>query len=140
MTVETEERWVPVIGYDDVLRALNEAVKAKGYNHVYARHGDEYYCYNVWEGKPDCIVGHALVYLGVPIEWFEVDNRAIDDVGDVCKSLFLQDTFEFTHTARMMLGQVQSDQDGGMTWGEAVTRAHLGEEWFLSLDLHLDAA
>lgn len=128
-----------VVTYEETLRALNEAVRDKGYNHVYQR-PDGGYCYNVWEGEPHCIVGHVLVRLGVPVEWFEKDNRNIDDVGDVCKNLFLQGLFEFEEEARDLLGDAQVFQDSGDTWGVSVTRAHLGDDWFHALHLHRNAA
>lgn len=128
------------IEYADALRALNEAVKAKGYKYVYPRtERSANYCYNIWNGQPDCIVGTALVWLGVPIEWFEAEpSRENDDVGDVCKALLLDGKFEFTEDAKDLLGQAQTHQDNGIPWGEAVTLAHLGGLTFENLGLHSD--
>lgn len=127
------------ITYEDALRALNQAVADKGYDHVYERSWNGY-CYNVWEGQPACIVGHALIFLGVPIEWFAKDTRDNDAVGDVCHVLFMEGMFEITDEALHLLGMAQTYQDGGLTWGVSVTRAHLGQEWFDSLNLHSVAA
>lgn len=128
-----------VIGYEEVLRGLNEAVKAKGYDYVYPR-DERGLCYNVFEGKPDCIVGWVLIWLGVPIEWFGPDNRANDPIDDVCMDLRMEEVVEFTQEARVLMKHAQREQDGGATWGAAVTRAHLGEDWYASLRLHLNAA
>lgn len=128
-----------VVEYEEALRGLNEAVKTKGYDYIYPRR-ERLYCYNVWQGQPDCIVGWVMVWLGVPVEWFEEEHRDTDDVGDTCKALHLEGRFEFTEEARDLLGKVQISQDNGMAWGEAVTRAHLGDEWFASLNLHADVA
>lgn len=126
------------ITYEDALRALNQAVADKGYNHVYERiHA---VCYNVWEGKPDCIVGHALVYLGVPVEWFETDSLCNDGASDVCSALFRDDMFRFDDDAIELFRSAQDSQDNASTWGVSVTRAHLGEEWFASLGLYADVA
>lgn len=127
-----------IITYEDALRALNEAVKDRGYDYVYPRE-KRGACYNVFEGKPDCIVGWVLIHLGVPIEWFEPDTRDNDDVADTCKNLLAQSMFEFTEDAKRLLADAQHDQDSGSTWGVAVTRAHLGGDWFDNL-LHRDAA
>lgn len=129
-----------VVTYEETLRALNETVREKGYKHTYQRRGVVGYCYNVWQGQPDCIVGHVLIRLGVPIEWFDVDSRENDGVGDVCKALYLQDLFEFEEDAKDLLGYTQAAQDNGTPWGEAVTRAHLGDDVFESLGLHADVA
>lgn len=127
-----------VVTYEETLRALNEAVREKGYKYTYGRRGPSMFCYNTWHGQPDCIVGHVMVRLGVPIEWFDVDNRDNDDVGDVCKALYLQDLFEFEDEAKDLLGYAQSAQDNNVAWGEAVTRAHLGDDVFESLGLNDD--
>jgi hypothetical protein len=128
-----------VIGYDDVLRGLNEAVKANGYDYKYPR-TERGACYNVFDGKPDCIVGWVMIWLGVPIEWFDTDGRDNADVGEVCKALFLVNDIKFSDEARDLLGWAQTYQDNGSTWGVSVTRAHLGDRWFHSLNLHQDAA
>lgn len=127
------------IEYKDALRALNHAVADKGYGHAYERQGGGY-CYNVWEGQPACIVGHALIFLGVPIEWFGKDTRDNDAVADVCHVLFMEGMFKITDEALHLLSMAQVYQDGGLTWGVAVTRAHLGQDWFDSLNLHVNAA
>lgn len=126
------------ITHDDALRALNEAVKVKGYDFVYdRREGNS--CYNVWNGKPDCIVGHALVWLGVPIEWFEEESRANDGAYDVCNALSLDEMFVVGDDALDLFREVQDSQDNQVPWGEAVTRAHLGYDVFMSMGLLADA-
>lgn len=128
-----------VVTYEETLRALNEAVRERGYNYVYPRN-NRGVCYNVFQGKPDCIVGWVMIRLGVPIEWFKEDTRENDNVGDVCRALFFQKMFEFEEAALDLLTDVQISQDSGSTWGVSVTRAHLGEEWYASLYLHRNAA
>lgn len=128
-----------VVTYEETLRALNEVVREKGYKYAYPRERRGA-CYNVFEGEPDCIVGHVLVRLGVPIEWFDTDSRDNADVGDVCKALYLQDLFEFEEDAKDLLGYSQAAQDNAIPWGEAVTRAHLGDDVFEDLGLMRDAA
>lgn len=118
------------------LRALNEAVKAKGYNHVYER-GPVDGCYNVTlDGDPDCIVGTALIWLGVPAQWFlESDetfggSRRGVGAGVVCNMLYRSELFDVDEEAADLFRDVQVYQDQGVAWGEAVTRAHLGRDVF----------
>lgn len=135
------------IEYDDALRALNQAVADKGYGYVYPRDdrpGGS--CFNVWEGNPDCIVGHALVWLGVPVEWFTEARegshwgRENDSAYDVCTNLAVSDMFNVTDEARDLLAHVQRLQDEGVPWGEAVTMAHLSVDVFEALRLNENVA
>lgn len=122
-----------VIEYADALRALNHAVALKGYNFVYQRPEEESACWNVWKGEAHCIVGHALVFLGVPVEWFDQNSVARSTAEDVCELLNAQShmPLEFTHAALVLFMSVQGNQDNGMPWGEAVTREHLtDDEWY----------
>lgn len=129
------------IEYGDALRALNQAVADKGYGYVYPRADRPGgFCYNVWEGNPDCIVGHALVWLGVPVQWFEQGSRANDAAYEACSNLFVSDMFNLTDEARELLGDVQRLQDEGVPWGEAVTRAHLSVDVFEALRLNENVA
>lgn len=131
------------ITYETALRALNEAVKAKGYNHVYGsgdgNSGDLGGCYNVTlQGEPDCIVGWALIWLGVPAEWFMARDtlegcRRSAAAGPVCRMLKKAGMFEVDEDAQRLFRDAQEYQDTGRPWGLAVTKAHLGEDWFHSL-------
>lgn len=134
------------IEYDDALRALNQAVADKGYGYVYPRDERGGFCYNVWEGNPDCIVGHALSWLGVPVEWFTEARegshwgRENDSAYDVCTTLAVSNMFNLTEEARDLLADVQRLQDEGVPWGEAVTRAHLSTDVFEALRLNENVA
>lgn len=111
------------ITYADALNALNEAVKAKGYDYVYTKRGN--FCYNVFDGNPDCIVGHALVWLGVPVEWF-ADSMLNENATTVCNTLNFRGMFDIEEDAIEFLSEVQVEQDSGTPWGKAVTRVHIG--------------
>jgi hypothetical protein len=128
------------ITYETALRALNEAVKAKGYDHRYER--EEFGgCYNVTiNGDPDCIVGWALIWLGVPAEWFtgsdprEGDRRGAG-AGTVCHMLRKDDMLNVTDAAMELFRRVQARQDAVCAWGEAVTIGHLSPGIFEAMRL-----
>jgi len=133
------------ITYETALRALNEAVKAKGYNHTYQRSGT-YGCYNVTlGGDPDCIVGWALIWLGVPAQWFlerdkeHGDARRGAGAGSVCNMLYRSELLDVDEDAVDLFNSAQARQDQGVTWGEAVTIGHLGGEAFDNLRLNENA-
>jgi len=128
------------ITYEMALRALNEAVKANGYDYVYKRSQVTAGCYNVTlAGEPDCIVGWSLIWLGIPVEWFlgkedgHDSNRRGAGADSVCSMLKKAEMFEVTDDAKELFSRVQSAQDYGHPWGVSVTRSHLGYDWFLSL-------
>lgn len=104
---------------------------------VVAEHGDDFRyvspagrapgCYNVWEGKPHCLVAKILAHLGVEVvQLCEADERDGDkpplsgvDVGE-----FVHRTnTEITTQALDYLSDAQSKQDamhtgtGRPTWG-----------------------
>lgn len=83
------------------------------------------WCVNFHEGQPSCIVGHVLANLGLTGEdagrW-----RVAGDVG-VSETFGRLDGTEFGWTADTdaadILTIAQSQQDNGMTWGEALSAA-----------------
>lgn len=114
---------------------LHEAIAAKGANYVYEpvspARSCEYLTYSdiappVYDDEngvsyygavptgPACLVGHALVAGGVPLEnikFFEGDSA-----GTVVEALNI---FE-DEVVRRALSIAQSEQDSGKTWGEAL--------------------
>lgn len=122
------------ITYADALRGLNEAVRAKGYDYVYERRSG--ICWNVFDGNPDCIVGHALVWLGVPVEWFAHGCRENDSACDIRAGLFADGMFDIDADALDLFSYVQAEQDNGSTWGAAVARNHVGEEAYNRMHMY----
>ena len=85
-------------------------------------------CTYTQNGKPACIVGHALNRLGVDTPALqEFDSHA--EGGLSVDELFYHyfhifDDGGWDDESVQFLSRVQSFQDGGMPWGEAVLRAH----------------
>lgn len=132
------------ITYEMALRALNEAVKKNGYGYIdpQAKIGET--CQNVrrvvdedggltdqWE--PSCIVGTALVWLGVPVEWFPLNHCYCQSIERVAVALRVTGVLDLTSEALRLLVKVQNYQDQAMNWGAAVAAGHLGWEWLGSL-------
>lgn len=80
--------------------------------------------WDVNENKPSCVVGHILYKFGVPIQ--TLINRNEEGVEDFTEWLqsdpHENDTFRF-------LAEIQSLQDKGRTWGDALQLAKDKVEW-----------
>ena len=119
------------ITLDSVRSGLEALVAEKGEDFVYNKHseGDAYgpSCRYVWNGEPDCIVGQLLARMGVPVDRLAKADGALG-VGTlgVGASILLCDLEEegLVHVDDWKicigLNRVQSRQDGGYTWGEAI--------------------
>ena len=72
-------------------------------------------CLYVWDGKPDCIAGHVLVELGVPVHVLSPwEGNACD-----CVSA----SMGMPMTSADVLRSAQIAQDQGHSWGEALVAA-----------------
>lgn len=105
------------LDYDTALGLLFRAVEEKGEDFVYTplgvdEHGDSQ-CKYFEHGQPSCIVGHVLDYMG------------IDSVREGLGASFaLRELgIEVDAATQHLLDEVQTQQDGGMPWGEALRRA-----------------
>lgn len=128
--------------YDETLELLNAAVVKKGADFVYGsdldgrqhdRPGPS--CHYAWDGKPDCIVGHVLASVGVPLaelHYGDSSNEendfhpknpgryALGSAAPVIEDLARDGIVDFTPVAVALLSEAQRLQDGGMSWGRAV--------------------
>jgi hypothetical protein len=104
---------------------LAKAVRDKGGDYVYK---DEYsYCEyaDSTNGEPRCIVGHALIGLGVA---FDSPNTGVIN-GIIASYSVLKDLYQanpeirLTNHAIVMLSAAQSVQDTGGTWEAAQSAA-----------------
>jgi hypothetical protein len=137
------------IGKEQAIALLERAVQEKGEEYVYTpirvEHMGEKCLYATADkSAPSCIVGHALAYVGVPVEkLFELDH--IGDMGaiyELNRESLNRDEYSgdeyrvnvptaleeiagvhLTDEAEDLFTEAQSAQDGGKTWGESIQRA-----------------
>lgn len=125
------------IDYETALRALNEAVRKNGPDYVDQHAKAGLTCRNVVVGEdgyePSCIVGTALVWLGVPVRWFKDADCVQVGASTATYELQKAGLMSFTEEAVSLMLQAQGQQDGGTNWGDAVAWAHLGDREFHSL-------
>lgn len=126
---------------EEALHALNEAVAMKGPDYVDAFAAKGETCRNVvkvggtW--VPSCIVGTALVWLGVPAEWFAMECQSVS-IGTAAQRLRRDGVMNLTDDAVELMAQAQTKQDQKNSWGDAVAYAALGFDTFHSLEPRLD--
>ena len=80
-------------------------------------------CQYQYDGKPSCIVGHALHRLGVSIEALEALDAAQEGGGVPASGLpsYLPILVEEgSRSALLSVCEAQEAQDDGIPWGEAV--------------------
>src|SRR5688572_22928367 len=123
------------LDYSATLHALNEAVASRHPQYVDPTSATGMACKNIdknskGEWVPSCIVGTALVWLGVPVDWFVKNDCFTYSATIVTEKLYDDDLFQFTNDALDLLVVAQGHQDEGTNWGEAVARAHLGDLGF----------
>lgn len=116
-----------VIDADMAIALLERAAQEKGADHVYKRvpsgsdiHGEASMCNYEHNGRPSCIVGHALHYAGVTIE--QLRKMDSDLKVSSIDMLYAEDLLpiEMTDDAADLFKAAQDAQDEGMPWGEAV--------------------
>lgn len=114
-----------IVRYQNALWALNMAVALRGPEHVDPNAPDE--CtYVSKDGKEAaCLIGTALVWLGVPVDFFSVPLREAGS-NQVIRALREERLLDFSTEATNLFEVAQDAQDAGRAWGEAVAVAHLG--------------
>lgn len=78
-----------------------------------------------YDGTPCCIVGHAIYYHGITVDYFEDhDSWEFDDlnegsnVEELINRLGIENDLDAEQMSTLL--EVQSRQDHGTPWGEAV--------------------
>lgn len=137
------------IDEQQALDLMQRAVNVKGADYVYETFGDsaDHACVYVdttvrrdEAPAPSCLVGHALVYAGVdPVLLWEADTEqaTFEDeeygdthtVGDTginsseFRTYLKQHGVNLTERAVTVFAVAQTNQDMGISWGEALSKA-----------------
>lgn len=123
------ERVADKVMFSMALALVSDAVNEKGSDFVYTANPGTGCTYvdRDHEGTavPGCLVGHALINLGVAIDTFEeleinVNCGAAIAISELTLAGVLDGT---TDKARDFLAEAQSEQDSHLPWGQAVKRA-----------------
>lgn len=113
-----------IITYDDVVAELPAIIATRGEDFVYALHSDSelpYTCTYIYNGEPDCLIGCYLVSKGVPVEAFgPYEGDGVDLL--LANSVF-SEWVTATPEAVTLLVDIQDNQDEGIPWGAAYTKA-----------------
>jgi len=101
---------------EQTLAALEEAVAERGEDYVYDEHDDGGHCVYVKDGRPSCLVGNALVKLGV-ITVEELVPFETKSANYVTRAL------NAPVAVQAALCRAQAVQDDGEPWGAALEQA-----------------
>lgn len=111
----------------EVSALLEDIVASKPEGYMYARHDKtiEYpACTYFWDNEPDCIIGHLLARTG-----FTAVSIGYGYINEVCRKSEVPEVYRkdiadrFTDAAVDFMQTVQSAQDSGHTWREALDYA-----------------
>lgn len=104
--------------YEQTVQLLKEAVHKMGEDYVYP-HANETCMYFEFEDRaPSCIVGHVLAQEGMT--YMDVRGINTDGVISLIESRVIEPADE---RVTDLLGRVQTHQDNGLPWGEALDKA-----------------
>lgn len=125
--------------YDRAVELLERAVAERGVDYVYPEdekaqydpHREQqcsYYVGNNGGFRPSCIIGMVIDYLGLREQFLA--NRGLYE-GNPGTNVLSALGVAFDKTTLSLLGEAQTQQDNGATWGDAVERATavVEEEW-----------
>jgi hypothetical protein len=117
--------------FEDTLDMLKDVIKDRR-DYVYESHPEAgLTCHYVWNGEPDCVVGHVLVKIGISkadLQYGETRDAKHGKYSQGSAGNLLQDLRDngvvwFDRDATTLLGKAQAHQDSGVPWGEAVKYA-----------------
>jgi hypothetical protein len=129
MTLNTQAHEAVEITLDEAKTLLARAVEERGADYTYkmltielspGRRESLCAYFDPDTKVPSCIVGQVLAYKGVSF-----DAMAVEDVNVYASAGALIDTnfIKANNETRALLEAVQSEQDSGMPWGQAVEEA-----------------
>lgn len=116
------------VDYDTALTLLEKAVADMGGEYVYPKSGTDdpqVDCayFDAMTGQPDCILGHALSYLGIGFSDVENFNE-----GHAISVLVNNGVVNLDDKAERLWQTAQSVQDKGATWESALAQARVVAE------------
>jgi hypothetical protein len=110
-----------VVSLGETVDLLKAVVAEKGEDYVYQKRNDGYDCVYVYDGQPDCIVGHVLHRLGVTAEEMSDGDSVWDENSHgVLYYLEYRERLQFEPRAAHVLESAQYFQDRGYTWGASL--------------------
>jgi len=110
------------VNLDRVVETAKMVVAERGADYVYKKPTNTFgvlTCLYVDQDQPSCLVGHVLHRLGVPLETLKSADQFSFPATDVCCDLLRGSAFDDEEIGHF-LDAVQSRQDIGRTWGEAL--------------------
>jgi len=118
-----------VLEADDALDALHWAADQRGFDYRM-----DSACQYVLDGEPRCIVGVALDHLGIDIVTVfgrgdlescgTTNGCSLNSVTETVTANLARVGVVLSSDCKAVLGEAQSCQDAGRTWGEAVACAY----------------
>lgn len=128
-----------IVNLETLIRLFSKVVTDAGYDHVAAPNSNSSGCrYVGFDGGrlvSICIVGRAFDYLGILRATVLSSTGVFDTQGQQYSACTLGEPLwerafsmgvEFTEDAQLFAREVQSLQDGGESWGNALTMAVAG--------------
>jgi len=123
------------LNYNDARALLDRAVEEKGADYVYPEGEREnwggrenlcsYYTKRGGEVVPSCIIGHVVDYLGLRKKFLAKREQYEGGPGtSILRTLGVP----LTAKAEALLDEVQTQQDEGRPWGDAVDYADVIED------------
>jgi hypothetical protein len=113
--------------YEEAVQLLEKAVADRGADYVYAKDPKAlrtsfWRCVNVFvDGTPGCIIGQILAYKG----FWDQEGAALYEGTVTVSDLIVEGVIEADDATAELLSAVQRNQDNGVSWGEAVSRARM---------------
>lgn len=119
------------LGFNEAVALLHRAVEEKGPHYIYTRvkgHTNENgHCVNFDLGKPSCLIGHLLSYLGYGPKHLEFGlvygPRVVELSSGGVDGVFSRVGIVTDPRTMYMLSTAQRLQDQGVPWGHAVASA-----------------
>lgn len=124
---------IRLVDFEELIATFEKIIDEYGQDHVY-KPAEPGRCVYKYEGEPDCIVGHVIA--SISPEDFKILDVNVDQAfnADMLSETILRPDSDdprnlralkirFTPKAAELARQVQTRQDDGWSWGEALANA-----------------